>query len=498
MAWLGSLRLLSVCRTAISGRLWHTWQVEKIRAGRRQVYTEQLDGRQDAQRLSFLQLHDGDEIYVANGSAEHAALVLLLDKLENTVLLTVHVPIQSLNDSVDSAAAGAAAHTTIEISADQRVGSIELATLIAHESGLALNSFRLHHRVSRAAVESWSELQFTDEYTIAELGLVNRSVLLVEPGDPLPLHHVRYKFKLLESPTHELVTLFEMPMEEDCMVHEVKAMIVRKVEGLVSDGMDLSLSEPDPRKDAQISAFYQQQLATLQRLSLKAHPTFSLNGTDALMLELEKLGNKLRQLVEYATPHIRLQVLNAHDRLGTVLVDDQTLAAHKRVMRDMVDAKVIVVRRLEEAEPKKQLDQLVVGVRRWHPSKFELDHEEDLIVEAHWSVAQLRDELAYMLNVPREQIALAKMYDPDRGHALDVLELEWDPESGSEEYGSGMHTHSELRSWPFYLSDGHTLVVKDKREALKQLTREERRRLELDRQSVYGKPEEVGVKFHCS
>ncbi|XP_064085463.1 ubiquitin carboxyl-terminal hydrolase 47-like isoform X9 [Macrobrachium nipponense] len=114
------------------------------------------------------------------------------------------------------------------------------------------------------------------------------------------------------------------------------------------------------------------------------------------------------------------------------------------------------------------IDELALFVRRWKPSSYTLDPLKEVIIPKP-TMEELKDKLSELSGISVENIDVAKGKGtfPCDMSVLDITEeLDWTPRVG------------QLNQRPLYiLDDGAMMYFRDKTEALKELTEEERREL---------------------
>lgn len=123
---------------------------------------------------------------------------------------------------------------------------------------------------------------------------------------------------------------------------------------------------------------------------------------------------------------------------------------------------------LSEPEKVVSANSLVLFVRRWRPSTFTFDPLEEVILNER-TVGALKDELSKLSGLDPSVIEVAKCPGqfPCLVSSLTVHnEMDW--------HGSA----PSLTSWPLYISeDGLVVLYRDRTEALKELTEEERQEI---------------------
>lgn len=152
-----------------------------------------------------------------------------------------------------------------------------------------------------------------------------------------------------------------------------------------------------------------------------------------------------------------------------IFMDDQSLKEAARVLRP---DQVVAVQQISGPESK-QKHQTVVFVRQWHPDRFELGPYEELSVVEDDKVDVFKQQLAEHAHIddPNE-VSIVRTFPWSGPSLLDVADLDWDS------YKKYMYHDGTLKS--LRLSDGDLVIFKDKRVALKELSKEEAALLKRD------------------
>ncbi|KAG5876114.1 hypothetical protein JTB14_013693 [Gonioctena quinquepunctata] len=122
---------------------------------------------------------------------------------------------------------------------------------------------------------------------------------------------------------------------------------------------------------------------------------------------------------------------------------------------------------LNEVDRVTSKDQLVLFVRQWCPSALLLKPFQEVVLESS-TTEELKQKLSELSGVPAENIDVAhiKQSLPCDSHILDIHgELDWNPNI------------TNLEQWPVNADDGTVFFFRDNREALKELTNEERKEI---------------------
>ncbi|XP_071830491.1 ubiquitin carboxyl-terminal hydrolase 47-like isoform X3 [Apostichopus japonicus] len=123
---------------------------------------------------------------------------------------------------------------------------------------------------------------------------------------------------------------------------------------------------------------------------------------------------------------------------------------------------------LDEPEKLENSQQLVLFTKQWHPSQLKVDHFHEVILN-ECTIKELKKVLSEVSEIPVAEIEIAK----GRGTfpcELSVLEmqseLDWNP------------SVETLGEWPLYINDdGAVLYYRDKTEAVKELSEEEKKEI---------------------
>ncbi|GLH00204.1 Ubiquitin carboxyl-terminal hydrolase 47 [Gryllus bimaculatus] len=119
-------------------------------------------------------------------------------------------------------------------------------------------------------------------------------------------------------------------------------------------------------------------------------------------------------------------------------------------------------------EPVTVGSQLVLFVRRWCPSTFEVKPFEEVLLDGY-TVKEFKEKLAALSDIPEANLEFAKgqsSFPCDMSVLSIHSDLEWNPPT------------DKLDVWPLNIyEDGHVFFYRDNREQLKQLTPEERKEI---------------------
>mmetsp|Transcript_7591 Transcript_7591/g.11171 ORF Transcript_7591/g.11171 Transcript_7591/m.11171 type:complete len:194 (+) Transcript_7591:2557-3138(+) len=142
----------------------------------------------------------------------------------------------------------------------------------------------------------------------------------------------------------------------------------------------------------------------------------------------------------------------------------------------MFDKKNIGVQLLEEPDKKLEYSEIIVIVRKWSPSTWELTSPKEIIINKHWRLHEFGENLSKIFEIPHENLGVHRVsysYNFMRG------------ELKSEKFIKTQGNYHYLSSQPWYLSvDGMLFIIKDNTEELREMTSEEKKKYSA--KSFYG------------
>ncbi|XP_075229694.1 ubiquitin carboxyl-terminal hydrolase 47-like [Lycorma delicatula] len=130
----------------------------------------------------------------------------------------------------------------------------------------------------------------------------------------------------------------------------------------------------------------------------------------------------------------------------------------------------IFLQELPGPEIVKSSSQLLLFVRRWYPSKYQLGSFQEIIMDGR-SVSELKTKISEISEIPVEKVEFAKPHVTAFPFDMSVLlipEMDWN------------RSVDTIDQWPLQINeDGFVIFYRDNREELKQLTQEERKAINL-------------------
>jgi ubiquitin C-terminal hydrolase len=160
--------------------------------------------------------------------------------------------------------------------------------------------------------------------------------------------------------------------------------------------------------------------------------------------------------------HLRLRERN-QERLMKVLNDNEKLANYTLYERKNIAVQVLI-------EPEGEFDstQLVIIVRHWSPSTWQLSKPIELVVDKYSSLSKFGAKVAEAFSLDSAKVSISRI-----SYTWSFIRSDLPTEIWYETDGLG----SSLASNPWYLSiDGAMFCVKDKDEEVREMTAEEKKK----------------------
>jgi len=199
---------------------------------------------------------------------------------------------------------------------------------------------------------------------------------------------------------------------------------------------------------------------------------------DMLIREMkETLSVKLKEekKIEINPNNMRIRELQVRTP-SKIYADNYSF---KHVSTSIYNGRPLAITNLGHEEPVKSDKQLVPIVIRFYPSKYEFGIKEEYVLSEDITCDEFKKLLAEKFSLRNVQLAKITHGQPN---VLDAPDLEWDRKA----YGDRIGT---LYNSPYYLRDGDTILFRDAEEQLKQLTKEEKDKIQkainVSKRSVY-------------
>mmetsp|Transcript_32739 Transcript_32739/g.56995 ORF Transcript_32739/g.56995 Transcript_32739/m.56995 type:complete len:1043 (+) Transcript_32739:920-4048(+) len=159
---------------------------------------------------------------------------------------------------------------------------------------------------------------------------------------------------------------------------------------------------------------------------------------------------------------IRLRERNS-ERLCRVLRNQDLLE-----MYTLYEKKNIAIQVLDEDEPDILPSQMIVVVRKWSPSSWDLSPSVEVVIDKYSSVESFGKKLAEMFTIEEDDLEACKITYTWNFMRTDLV---------SEHWQRTRRVFSTLTQSPWYLTiDGILFIVKDRSEMLRELTDSEKRK----------------------
>jgi ubiquitin C-terminal hydrolase len=163
-------------------------------------------------------------------------------------------------------------------------------------------------------------------------------------------------------------------------------------------------------------------------------------------------------------------------------------------MYTLYEKKNLALQILDADEPELSPTQIVVVVRRWSPSTWELFPSCEVVIDKHSTVEAFGKTLAEKYQIEESDLEACKITYTWNFMRTDLVKEHWQRTS---------RIFTTLTQSPWYLTiDGILFIIKDRREPLRELTEEERRRYTLSTPTAgtstsytYKRPKEASVKI---
>ena len=228
----------------------------------------------------------------------------------------------------------------------------------------------------------------------------------------------------------------------------------------------LAVSPDDTVEDAMCYKFY----------SLFDLP---INASIKVLDLKEKLVKNMKEMypsMELETSHLRLRERNS-ERLSRVLKNHDLFRAYA-----LFEKKNVSVQLLDQEEPELKSTEIILVVKQWFPSSWEISAPHEIVVSKQLTIHEFGEKLSGIFSVPLEYLEIAKV-TYSWNFARSDLE--------KEKFYKAEDNKNNLGNSPWYVTlDGVLFFVKDTREAMRDLTEEER--------SKWGKASQVSYNFSPS
>ncbi|XP_071112786.1 ubiquitin carboxyl-terminal hydrolase 47-like [Haliotis cracherodii] len=150
---------------------------------------------------------------------------------------------------------------------------------------------------------------------------------------------------------------------------------------------------------------------------------------------------------------------------GTVYIDSQIYEDEIAIFPNWE----VYLEILDAPELMTSMSQLALYIRRWHPSTYEIDPFQEIVLNQQ-TVEELKLRIAEKSLVPGENVDFAKGKGtfPCETSVLEIQQdLDWNPQV------------STLNVWPLYIcDDGHVIFYRDKTEEIMELSEEKKKEIQ--------------------
>jgi hypothetical protein len=188
-----------------------------------------------------------------------------------------------------------------------------------------------------------------------------------------------------------------------------------------------------------------------------------------------QLAVKIKEEKNIDIPPNRMRIREIFSRSPYKVYPDAAIL--KDACNYLYSGKQYAIQELDEEEPFKEKDSVVVFFQHFIPSTYEFGQRTELVLKEDMPIDDLKKLLSEKYNIPN--VGLAKGYGSWPGADLvDVPDLDWDRAPHSSYYSSSKV--GTIGSSPLYLRDGDIVYFRNNDEKLKQLTKEEKRKLDKD------------------
>lgn len=266
---------------------------------------------------------------------------------------------------------------------------------------------------------------------------------------------------------------------EECKISEYSKLIIEKGKPLKEGESILKFHLFDPLnkrgKEAFEEVFESSVTEEMTIVDLKQKLVQQLKSEKNIEIEPKKL--RLREMYS-KTP-------------SKIYKDKNTMKDSSNVI---YSGKSLAMQELDHEEDVKEDWDIAIFIQQWFPSKYEVGAKIELTLDERQPVSALKNLLCEKYGI--KNIGIAKVMGSWPGpDLLDIPDLYWNKEipewQGEGKSGSIGHT-------PYYLRDGDVLMFKDNDEIEKELTKEEKAKMEKEanikkRPTYYAKEEALHI-----
>jgi len=179
---------------------------------------------------------------------------------------------------------------------------------------------------------------------------------------------------------------------------------------------------------------------------------------------------------------LRLREISAYNgQPGNVLVDDLPFKQGNAYLYTRKGGSLGVQILEGDEEPKKTKDVVVLEVQRWHAAEYRLGPRQEVRVAPTMLMSEFKQQLATLMDVPTDHLEVAKATAYMGNPLIDISTLKWSNMERVSVYSYPVTSYTadtvQYHSSP-RLDEGTVLYIRDKRETIMDLPKEDKDRLE--------------------
>jgi len=154
----------------------------------------------------------------------------------------------------------------------------------------------------------------------------------------------------------------------------------------------------------------------------------------------------------------------------------------KNSSMSLYNGKTLAIQQLSEPEVVIGESDVVIFLQQWFPSKFEVGPKIEIVISENMTLVDFKQMLSNKYGITNVGISKppGSFPGPD---ILEIPEADWDRKVPEYSYSYTSIRLGTLGSAPLYVRDGDVVLFRDNDEIFKELTKEERRKLEKEAQA---------------
>jgi len=238
------------------------------------------------------------------------------------------------------------------------------------------------------------------------------------------------------------------------------------------DGCKLYIEKGTPLKDGETPVKFMYFDPETKRFKEHLTDLFEINIQEKMQIDAlrELLAEKLKEAKQIDIPpsHLRLREYNYCP--GKILRGNSLMSSYITVWSGSNHR--LAIQELPAPEAVKQ-GELTFFLQQWIPSKYELGPKSEISLPENMTTAELRQLLGEKHGI--KNVGIAEFVQWNSQETLEHKEWPWERDL--------LHPKSILCGAPLYIRDGELVIFRDNDEPVKELTKEERRKIEKDSQT---------------